>query len=64
MNISKVATPAPTVLTLSSQTPVKGGADADSPAQEALETASSKQAERANGGFAPTARPGGINKIA
>jgi len=35
--------------------PVARSADGDTPAQEAMESRSSKQAEKLNGGFAPNA---------
>jgi hypothetical protein len=52
----------PNILTQGSAPAHSRGADGDTAAQEALETRSTNQAERANGGFAP--RSGSVNKTA
>jgi hypothetical protein len=63
MSVSSVGTPAPTVLTLSTPLAARG-TDGDSAAQEALETRSTNQAEKANGGYAPKPKSGLVNKTA
>jgi hypothetical protein len=55
-------TPAPNILTQTSGGPARTrGADGDTAAQESLETHSTNQSERANGGFAP--KPNTANKV-